>query len=76
LPELRLVHLFRRMELGGKTIGAAAHERVGMIRYRRGKIEILDVEALRESACECYDAVRTSYNSLLDESGNLSLGEG
>ena len=33
-------------------------------RYARGKIEILHVEALRESACECYEAVRASYNSL------------
>ena len=26
----------------------------GLIRYRRGKVEILDFERLRNSACECY----------------------
>ena len=28
-----------------------------MIKYTRGKIEILDVEGLREIACECYETV-------------------
>ena len=60
------------------SISPVAHtfQRAGMIRYARGKIEILHVEALRESACECYEAVRASYNSLFDESGSLSLGNG
>jgi CRP-like cAMP-binding protein len=29
----------------------------GMIRYRRGKVEILDFERMRNSACECYFVV-------------------
>jgi CRP-like cAMP-binding protein len=29
----------------------------GLIRYRRGKVEILDFERLRDSACECYFAI-------------------
>jgi hypothetical protein len=36
-----------------------------MIRYVRGKIQIVDVEALQESACECYDAVKDNYERLL-----------
>jgi CRP-like cAMP-binding protein len=57
------------------SISPIAHtfQRAGMIRYAREKIEILDVEALRESACECYYAVRNSYNSLLNKSESLSL---
>jgi Mn-dependent DtxR family transcriptional regulator len=27
---------------------------VGLIKYRRGHIELLDIEALQDAACECY----------------------
>ena len=58
------------------SISPIAHtfQRAGMIRYAREKIEILDVEALRESvpASATY-AVRNSYNSLLNKSESLSL---
>lgn len=30
----------------------------GLVRYKRGKIEILDRPGLEECACECYDALR------------------
>jgi CRP-like cAMP-binding protein len=30
----------------------------GLVRYKRGKIEILDRQGLEECACECYDALR------------------
>jgi hypothetical protein len=30
----------------------------GMIEYRRGKIEIIDVEGLREASCECYETAK------------------
>lgn len=30
----------------------------GLVRYKRGKIEILDREGLEECACECYHALR------------------
>jgi hypothetical protein len=36
-----------------------------MIKYRRGKIEILNVEGLEESACECYGTVNPHYRALL-----------
>jgi CRP-like cAMP-binding protein len=42
------------------TLQAAA-----MIKYSRGKIHILDVEALKESACECYETVKEQYSQLL-----------
>ena len=29
-----------------------------MLKYTRGKIEILDIEGLREGACECYETVK------------------
>ncbi|MFG3593712.1 helix-turn-helix domain-containing protein [Bradyrhizobium sp. RDI18] len=54
------------------TVSPVAHtlQAAGMIRYRRGKIEITDVEALRESACECYETVRNNYDRLLGRSLN------
>ena len=39
----------------------------GLIRYRRGRIEITNLEGLMESSCQCYKAVRTQYDRLLAE---------
>jgi CRP-like cAMP-binding protein len=36
----------------------------GVIRYSRGRIEILDVERMRDYACECYRIVNAEYDSL------------
>lgn len=36
----------------------------GMIKYSRGKISILDREALQRSACDCYRIVRELYDRL------------
>jgi CRP-like cAMP-binding protein len=47
------------------TTVARTLQEAGMIRYKRGKIEILDVEGLRESACECYETVKEQYRQLL-----------
>src|SRR3954462_1206883 len=47
------------------TTVARTFQEAGMIRYTRGKIEIVDFEAMRESACECYDTVREQYRQLL-----------
>jgi hypothetical protein len=35
-----------------------------MIRYKRGKIQVIDLEGLKESACECYDTVNARYDEL------------
>jgi len=37
----------------------------GIIQYSRGKILIVDVEALKECACECYETVKAQYQQLL-----------
>lgn len=39
----------------------------GVIRYRRGKIEIVDFERLKQSACECYFIVRSEYEKFLND---------
>jgi CRP-like cAMP-binding protein len=49
------------------SVTTTAHtiQRAGMIKYSRGKIQILDVEALRDGACECYETVNSNYQALL-----------
>jgi CRP-like cAMP-binding protein len=39
-------------------------QRAGLIKCSRGNIEILDVEGLREVACECYATVAAHYQKL------------
>jgi CRP-like cAMP-binding protein len=51
----------RRTSVG---LVAGAFQRAGFLKYRRGHIEILDVEALRSSTCECYDRVKSHYARL------------
>ena len=40
-------------------------QEAGMIKYARGRIDIRNVEGLKETACECYETVKENYNSLL-----------
>jgi CRP-like cAMP-binding protein len=49
------------------SVTEVAHtlQEAGLIKYARGKIQIVDAKALRESACECYGSVQTLYKNLL-----------
>jgi len=47
------------------TTVARTLQEAGMIKYRGGKIEITDVEGLREGVCECYQSVKEQYGQLL-----------
>jgi hypothetical protein len=38
----------------------------GIIRTRRGQIELLDVPALQRASCECYANIALQYDRLLD----------
>jgi CRP-like cAMP-binding protein len=46
------------------TTAAQTLEAAGLIDYGRGRIKILNVDGLRESACECYQTVKNHYNFL------------
>ncbi|HXN11186.1 MAG TPA: Crp/Fnr family transcriptional regulator, partial [Steroidobacteraceae bacterium] len=48
------------------TEAAAALQRAGVIRYRRGHISVLERVALERSVCECYAVVRREMRRLLD----------
>jgi CRP-like cAMP-binding protein len=47
------------------TVVARALQAAGLIRYRRGVVDILDRAGLEAIACECYGAVRRTYERLL-----------
>jgi CRP-like cAMP-binding protein len=46
------------------TIAARLLQSAGLIRYRRGHIQILDRKALEEIACECYAVVRQNADKV------------
>ncbi|WP_158672132.1 Crp/Fnr family transcriptional regulator [Bradyrhizobium guangdongense] len=47
------------------TTVARTLQEAGMVKYARGKIEILNVDGLREGACECYETIKQQYGQLL-----------
>ena len=47
------------------SIVAKTLQQVGAIRYSRGQISITDVDGLRKCACECYETVKSRYDTLL-----------
>jgi len=54
----------------GKCWGSSERRRTlcslaGLIKYARGKIQILNAEALQDGACDCYDTVKRHYERLL-----------
>jgi len=48
------------------SVTTVAHtlQRAGMIRYARGKIQIVDVDGLQQAACECYKSIKDNYKRL------------
>jgi CRP-like cAMP-binding protein len=49
------------------SVTAVAHtlQQAGLIKYARGKIQVLNARELQESACECYGSVKAHYQRLL-----------
>jgi CRP-like cAMP-binding protein len=40
------------------SIVASPLQKAGLIKYSRGRIQVLDVKGLKKEACECYDTVK------------------
>ncbi|WP_199320253.1 Crp/Fnr family transcriptional regulator [Leptolyngbya sp. FACHB-261] len=48
----------------GVTVAAGNLQQAGLIRYSRGKINVLDCEGLAAASCECYRVVKTEFQRL------------
>ena len=46
------------------SLVAGTLQSAGLIKYRRGHIQMLDVEGLKDASCECYEAVKGHYELL------------
>ncbi|SHL59764.1 cAMP-binding domain of CRP or a regulatory subunit of cAMP-dependent protein kinases [Bradyrhizobium lablabi] len=66
-----LTHEFLGMMLGVRrttvTDVMGSLQKAGLIRYRRGHVTILDDEALRQRACECYEISKLEFDRLLGD---------
>jgi CRP-like cAMP-binding protein len=53
------------------SVSVVAHtlQRAGLIKYSRGRLQILNLEGLQEAACECYTTVKSNYAILLGGTG-------
>ena len=49
------------------SVTAVAHtlQEAGLIKYARGKIQIVNAKKLQQSACECYGSVKGHYEKLI-----------
>jgi CRP-like cAMP-binding protein len=56
------------------SVTTVAHTLQGanIIKYARGKIRILDVDGLKEAACECYETVKLQYRQLIGPNADHS----
>lgn len=54
------------------SVSVVAHtlQQAGLIKYRRGLIQIVDLEGLQEASCECYETVKGHYDRLLGWTAN------
>ena len=67
--ELPLTQEFMAQMMGVRrtsvSLVANTLQKAGCITYSRGTIQIIDVDAVRSCACECYEKVRANYARLI-----------
>jgi hypothetical protein len=64
---LRLNELDRN---GSYWPSAHTLQQAGLLKYARGRIQIVDLEGMQENACECYETVSRHYDLLLGVRNN------
>ena len=47
------------------TLVAHTLQQAGLMKYSRGKIQIINVAGMQEAACECYETIKSHYQGLL-----------
>ena len=66
--KINLTHEFLSQMLGVRrttvTVVANMLQQAGLIRYHRGRIEIVDWEGLKAKSCECYEAIRRNVEDV------------
>jgi CRP-like cAMP-binding protein len=66
--EFHLSHEFLAMMLGSTrptvTVVAGSLQKAGLIKYRHGRVTILDRRKLEAAACECYSTVKAHFDRL------------
>ncbi|MGH9164315.1 MAG: Crp/Fnr family transcriptional regulator [Acidimicrobiales bacterium] len=53
------------VRLASVSVVAGVLQRAGFIRFRRGRMTVVDREGLEDSACECYRIIRAEFDRLL-----------
>ena len=54
------------------TLVALKLQEAGLINYRRGRIHILEVEALEDASCICYDVINGQFRRLMGWSSSFN----
>ncbi|MBW4565758.1 MAG: Crp/Fnr family transcriptional regulator [Mojavia pulchra JT2-VF2] len=58
----------------GVSVAAGTFSQAGIISYSRGRIKILNREALEANCCECYSVIKTEFARLLDDQPKRDRG--
>jgi CRP-like cAMP-binding protein len=69
--EFEITHETLGKALGVRRVGvtqvARRFKTAGLIRYKWGKVQIVDRRALEGQVCECYSAIKRAYQKLLPQ---------
>jgi CRP-like cAMP-binding protein len=59
--------LAQMLGVGRNSVSLVANtlQESGLIHYQRGKMEIINLEGLKEKSCECYATVKKHYDNLM-----------
>src|SRR3954463_12088446 len=73
-PQLDLTQEYLAEMLGVRrtsvSLVASTFQQAGFIRYTRGHIRLMNLQALHDTACECYETVKLNYDSFLQRQSN------
>ena len=74
LMEHKLIAAMLGVRRPGISTAAALLQDAGLIRYRRGRITVLDRQGLEQRSCECYQFIRKQYAGLRAQLPRLLSG--